>query len=143
MKHLYIVRSAGLGKIFCNFHNSSMVLLILFDIFVKCSSNVNLLSSVNPKYFCDNAWERLSLLKRKGGWKTLYSLQEKITSWVCLLRSRLKLIFHRKAHRFILVRWLLRSEVVITELWITEKREVSLFGSDLISCICIYIFIYR
>ena len=51
MKHLYIVRSAGLGKIFCNFRNNPMVLLILFDTFVKSSSNVNLLSNVNPKSF--------------------------------------------------------------------------------------------
>ena len=43
MKHLYIVRSAGLGKILCNFRNNPMVLLILFDTFVKYSSNVNLI----------------------------------------------------------------------------------------------------
>ena len=36
-------------------HNNPMVLLILFDTFVKCSSNVNLLSNVNPKCFCDDA----------------------------------------------------------------------------------------
>ena len=34
MKHLYIIRRAGLGKIFCNFRNSPMVLLILFDTFL-------------------------------------------------------------------------------------------------------------
>ena len=51
MKHLYIVRSAGLGKIFCNFRSNPMVLLTLFDAFVKCSLNVNLLSDVLPKYF--------------------------------------------------------------------------------------------
>ena len=55
IKHLYIVRSAGLGKIFCNFRNNPVVLLILFDTFVKCSSNVNLLSKVNPKCFCHDA----------------------------------------------------------------------------------------
>ena len=54
MKHLYIVRSAGIDKIFCNFHNNHMALLILFDTFVKCSSNGNLLSNVNPKCFCDD-----------------------------------------------------------------------------------------
>ena len=43
MKHLYIVRSAGLGKILYNFRNNPMVLLILFDTFVKYSSNVNLI----------------------------------------------------------------------------------------------------
>ena len=51
----YIVRSAGLCKIFCDFQNNPVVLLILFDAFVRCCSNVNLLSSVNPKCFCDDA----------------------------------------------------------------------------------------
>ena len=54
MKNLCIVRSAGLGKIFCNFRNNPMVLLILFDTFVKCSSNVKLLPNVNPKCFCND-----------------------------------------------------------------------------------------
>ena len=48
-----------------------MALIILFDTFVKCASNVNLLPNVNPKCFCDDAWETLLLLKRKGGWQTL------------------------------------------------------------------------
>ena len=51
MKHLYIVRGAGIGKIFCNFHKNPMVLLILFDKSVKRSPNINLLSNVNPKCF--------------------------------------------------------------------------------------------
>ena len=59
MKHLYFVRSAGLGKIFCNFHNNHMV---LFDIYFKCSLNV----SVNSRCFCDDARKTLSLLKHKG-----------------------------------------------------------------------------
>ena len=63
----YIVRSAGLCKIFCDFQNNPVVLLILFDAFVRCCSNVNLLSSVNPKCFCDDAWETL---KQKGRWQT-------------------------------------------------------------------------
>ena len=77
MKHLFIVRSASLGKIFCNFRNNPMVLLILFNAFVKCLSNFNLLSKVNPKCFCDDAWETL-LLKRKGGWQTFFSFLEKL-----------------------------------------------------------------
>ena len=48
-KHLHVVRSADLGKIFCNFGNNPMVLLILFDTFFKCPSNVNLLSNVKIK----------------------------------------------------------------------------------------------
>ena len=81
-KHLYIV-SGGPGKIFCNFRNNPMVLLILFDTFVKCLSNnlVNLLSNFNPKCFCDDAWETLLFLKRKGGWQTFFSFLEKIVSF--------------------------------------------------------------
>ena len=63
---IYIIKSAGLANIFCNFRNNPMVLLISFDTFFKCSSNVNLLSNVNPKCFCDGAREVLLLLKRKG-----------------------------------------------------------------------------
>ena len=55
MKHLCIGRTASLGKIFCNFRNNPMVLLILFDTFVECFSSVNLLSNVNPQGFCDDA----------------------------------------------------------------------------------------
>ena len=52
MKHLYIARSAGLGKMFCNFCNNPIVLIILFDAFVKFSSDATLLSNVTPKSFC-------------------------------------------------------------------------------------------
>ena len=69
MKHLYITRSAGLGKIFCNFRKNPTLLLILFDIVFKCLSNANLLSNVNPKCFYDDAWEILLLLKCKGRWQ--------------------------------------------------------------------------
>ena len=41
MKHLYILRSAGLGKIFFNLCNNSMVLLILFDTLFKCCQMLN------------------------------------------------------------------------------------------------------
>ena len=67
-------------------------------------------------YYCWNV---------KGWWQTFFSFLEKITSWACLLGSGLKLIFHWKAHCFILERSLLSSKVVITESWITEKKEVS------------------
>ena len=55
-----IVRSADFGKIFCNFCNNPIFFffcLKLFDTFFKCLPNVNLLSKVNPKCFCDDAWE--------------------------------------------------------------------------------------
>ena len=125
MKHLYIARSAGLGKIFCNFRNNSMVLLISFDTFVKCLSNVNLLSKVNPKCFCNYAWETILLLKRIRGGQTFFSFLEKITSWACMLGSGLKLMFHWKARSFILDRSLLSCKVVTTESWATGKRKVS------------------
>ena len=54
MKHLYIVRSADLGKVFYNFRNNLKFSLILFDAMFKCLSNVNLLANVNPNCFCDD-----------------------------------------------------------------------------------------
>ena len=68
--------------------------------------------------------ETLLLLKHKRRWQNFLSFLAKITSLACLLRSELKLIFHWKAHCFILARSLLSSEVIITESWITRKREV-------------------
>ena len=53
MKHLYTVGSAGLGKTFGNFRNNHIALYISFDTF-KCLPNVNLLSKVTRKCFCDD-----------------------------------------------------------------------------------------
>ena len=91
---------------------------------LNAPSNNNLLPNVNPECFCDDAWETL-LLKRKGGWQTFFDFLEKITYWAYLLRSRLKLIFHWKAHCFILARSLLSFDVIITDSWITGKWAVS------------------
>ena len=125
-EHLYIVRRADLGKIFLNFRNNPMVLLISSDAMVECSSNSKLLPNVNPKCFCDDAWETL-LLKRKGGWQTLvwFLWFSRKNYWACLLRSRLKRIFHWKAHCFILARSVLSFDVIITDSWIIGKRAVS------------------
>ena len=57
---LNIVRSAGLGKIFCNFRNNPIVLLISFDTFVKSSSMLsyystlilNVLAMMPEKHYC-------------------------------------------------------------------------------------------
>ena len=68
---------------------------------------------------------KIIIVQTSSGWQTFFSFLEKITSCVCLLGSGLKLNFHWKAHRFILERSLLSSKVVITESWITKKREVS------------------
>ena len=100
-----------------------MVLLNFFDTSVKCFSIVKLLSNVNPKCFRDDPWETLLLLKRTGGWQSVFSLLGKITSWSCLLESGLKLIFLWRC--FILLRSLLSFEVVITESWIMEKTKLS------------------
>ena len=51
----YIVRSAGLGKVFCILDNNPLVLLILSGTFVKCLSNVNQLPNFNPKCFYSDA----------------------------------------------------------------------------------------
>ena len=53
-----------------------------------------------------------------------FSFLERISFWACWLRSGLKLILHLKTHCFILERSLLSFEIVITDTWITENREV-------------------
>ena len=60
------------------------------------------MSNIKPKCFCDETcWTSLSL-KKSGGCANLLTLQVKITSCACLERSGSKLIFHWKAHCFIL-----------------------------------------
>ena len=118
MKHLYIVKSAGLGKIFCNFCYNPMVLLILFDPFLKCLLNVNLLSKVNPKCFC-NAWET-SLLKRKGGWQTFFSFLEKNCSLSLLVKIRVKTHLPLKSPLFYSDKITI---IIITVSWITEVKR--------------------
>ena len=77
---------------------------------------LNVFTMMTEKHYCWNV---------KGGWQTFFSFLEKNTSWACLLGSGLELILHSKVHCFILARSLLSSEVVITESWITGKRELS------------------
>ena len=57
---------------------------------------------------------------------TNFGFLEKITSWDCLLRSGWKLIFHRKAHSFILVRSLVFWGF---NYWAMDKRKQSVIIS--------------
>ena len=59
-------------------------------------------SNIRPKCFCDETcWTGL-LLEKIGGCTNFLILRVKITSCACLDGSGLKLIFHWKAHSFIL-----------------------------------------
>ena len=83
-----------------------MVVLILFDTFVKCSLNVNLLSNVNPKCFCDDAWETLLLLKRNRGWTKIvhasseYRKVKYIRDNVLFWHIFMDVLFHRLFKHF-------------------------------------------
>ena len=67
-----------------------------------CSSNVKDVFNIRSKCFCDETcWTGL-VLKKISGCITFLTLWVKITSCACLERSGLKLIFHWKAHSFIL-----------------------------------------
>ena len=60
------------------------------------------MSNKRPKRFCDETCWTGSLLKKIGGCITFFTLRVKITSCPCLERSGLKLVFHWKAHSFVL-----------------------------------------
>ena len=89
------------GKRLFNFRSRSMD-STLNVIALMRSSNVKDASDIKPKYFCDETcWTGL-LSKKTGGFTTFLTLQIKVTSYACLNRSGLKLLFHWKAHSFIL-----------------------------------------
>ena len=84
---------------------------------------LNVLAIMLEKHYCWNL---------KGRWQNFFSFLIKITSQACFLGSGLELIFHWKAHCFILEISLLSSKVVIIKSWITGKREASLAKSSVL-----------
>ena len=90
-----------LGKFFCIFHKSLIVLFTLVVITFKCSSNFNRASRNMPRCFWYGVSKITLLLKCIGGWEIfLFFLLKKY--WAYLLRYGLKLgTFHWKAHLLI------------------------------------------
>ena len=102
-----------------------MVLLVLLSIVLYCSSKVNFESNKTPKCFWDLHDETLALLKTKGGCDTFFNFLLKMTSWACLLRSGLKLIFHWKTQSLIFFKLLFSSFAEVVMSCVKEKRDVS------------------
>ena len=93
-----------------------------------CPWKSSVVSKNKPKCFWDTDWVTVLLLKLSVGWVDFWSLREKITSWPCLLGSRLKLIFHWKAQLFMFKSWYnLFDDKCLS--FITEKSYLSLGNS--------------
>ena len=65
------------------------------------------------------------LLNVINGWGTVFIFLLKITSWVGLDVSGLKVIFHLKAHSLIFAKLLVGSEELTVTSWTTGKRDIS------------------
>ena len=85
-KALYTVINISLGKVFCNFHNSLIVLFTLAVIILKCSSNFSRASRNMPRCFWYEVSETMLLLKCNGGWEIFLYIffQIKNLGLVCL-----------------------------------------------------------
>ena len=66
-----------------------------------------------------------ALLKTNGRCDTFFNFLLKITSWACLLRSGLKLIFPWKSQSLIFFKSLLSSFAEVVMSCVTENRDVS------------------
>ena len=62
----------------------------------------NFWSRRKPKYFWETLRSTGTWLKKTWGWNRVTVFREKITSWACLVRSWLNIIFHWYAHSEIL-----------------------------------------
>ena len=69
------------------------------------------------------------IIAEKGGCVTFFNFLLNMTSWACLLRSGLKVIFHWKAQSLIFFRLLFNSIADAFISCTTENREVSLANS--------------
>ena len=113
----------------CSFHNKPFVLLTLLNILLQCSWKSGLVTKSIPKCFWVSDWVTTLLPKINEGWDDFWILQEKRTSWVSLLGSGLKLIFHRKTQLFILFKSSFKFFPDKSLSNITEKRDVSSVNS--------------
>ena len=76
---------------------------------------------MNPETWISD-WITLVPLNVRKGWLDFWSLREKITSWVCLLISVLKLIYHWKAQLLIFSK---SSFKLIPDWFISCTTEIS------------------
>ena len=98
-----------------------MPLLALFIVWIILCLNVCSSSRYIPKCFWDDVCLTVELLNKRGGWYTLFTFSEKITSWACLDGSGLKEIFHLLAQRLTLSSSLFNFWEVLIRSQTTEK----------------------
>ena len=90
---------------------------------LRCSWKSSLVFKNIPKSFWVNYRVIILLSKINESWDDFWILWEKITSWACLLGSRLKLIFHCKPQLFAMFKSSFKFFADLSN--ITEKRDVS------------------
>ena len=131
----------------CSISSTYLIpLLTIANLSFKCSLKLNFLSSLSLKCFWVFAFPTTRLLKYKSGCFGECAFLEKITSWACLLGSRLKTIFHCSAHSRSFLKSLFSTFAVSKGSKISENKEVSsannltlLFKLSVRSLIYIYI----
>ena len=116
---------ACLGNKLESFGKSPIVLFVVLNTLFRCSSNVNLMSKITPRCPFELTTETLLMLKNKGGCASFFNFLLNIISWACLLRSRLKVVFHRKTESLIFFRSLLNSIADVFISCTTKNREES------------------
>ena len=72
---------------FVTFGEVQLFCLFLKIPFFRCSSNINLESSITPRCFGNDDWEALVLLNTNRGLYIYFALRLKITSRACFLGS--------------------------------------------------------
>ena len=93
-----MVSSASLERILLNFLITPIYLFALVIFSLTWWSKFNFSSKWIHKCFWMEHLLPGTLLKRTGGWGSLWLLREKTTSWACLEKSGLKDVFHWYAH---------------------------------------------
>ena len=119
---LYIVSRDDLGRIGWNLRKAPIFLLIFWMIFFMYSTKFSVTSNFNPRCFWEILFFKGMLLKERQGWSSFLVFLLNITSWACLVKSKLKLIPHWKAQ--LLIKSL--REVAVLD-WVsltTEKKDV-------------------
>ena len=108
-----------------NFWSKPTVLLIFVNTDVKCSSKLNFESNIIHKCLWIVVTLTILLLNIRPGWFLCKFLRLNMVSWACFVGSVLKLIFHCRAHVFILERSLFNRLAETVILWTTENSDVS------------------
>ena len=92
---------------------------------VICSLKVNRASRNMSRCFWYEVCETMLFWKRNEVWEIFSVFLPKILSWVYLLVSGLKLIFHWEAHLLIWYKSLFKSFAKVSSSWITDNKDLS------------------